>query len=221
MILRPPPSQLQAVPRGAGRLLTMAYLAGGLYCKRKFGRLAHRWGCGPDAVAKQIWQQMEKDGDLLELADLDQDVARKLERKCRKLMEYALPYIFPVSNFCDSEANLIFRIETPAAQTRAFKNIICLATRALGLKRIFASCTYIQEVGISQTCITELWRGNEPIPDPEWKFYLEFAASCVSDEDKLGGLVEAKKLDELISVVPIDNGEYSVIEKLLIASNDG
>jgi hypothetical protein len=84
--------QLQPIP-GAGRLMTKAYLAGDRYCKKTFGRLAHRWGFGPDVVAKQIWEQVEKDGILLELTDLDQATSRELKDKCRKLMEYALPYV--------------------------------------------------------------------------------------------------------------------------------
>jgi hypothetical protein len=93
VILRPL-TQSQVVPSGPGRLLTEAYLAGDRYCERKFGRLAHKWGLGPDAVAKQIWEQIEKDGILLDLTDLDQDVAHELEGKCQALMKYALPYIF-------------------------------------------------------------------------------------------------------------------------------
>jgi hypothetical protein len=106
-----------------------------------------------------------------------------------------------------------------AAQLRAFKNIVHLTTHVLGLRLMFLSCKHLREAGISQMCITELWRGAEPIPDhPEWKFYLEFAASSVSDEAKPGCLVETQKLDKLVSV-PVESGEYSVIEKLLVASD--
>jgi hypothetical protein len=84
---------------------------------------------------------------------------------------------------------------------------------------MFLSCKHVRKAGTSQTHITELWRGAEPIPDnPEWKLYLGFAASCVSDEAKLGCLVETQKLDKLVSV-PVESGEYSVIEKLLVASD--
>jgi hypothetical protein len=91
VVLRPP--QLQVLAREPGRLLTKAYLAGDRYCKKTFGRLAHRWGFGPDAVAKHIWEQVAKDGILLELTDLDLTSSRELEEKCEKLMKYTLPYV--------------------------------------------------------------------------------------------------------------------------------
>jgi hypothetical protein len=122
-----------------------------------------------------------------------------------------------VFNFCD-KANLTPRKEKPAAQLRAFKHIVHLTTRAFGLRRMFLTCKHIRQAGISQTCISQLWRGPEPIPDhPNWKFYLEFAAYCICDEGKLGCLVETKRLDELV-YVPGKSGEYSVIEQLLVAS---
>jgi hypothetical protein len=210
--------QLQLIPSGAGRLLTEAYLAGGRYCAQIFGRLAYRWELGPDAVAKQIWEQVEKEGSLSELIDLDQKAARELEEKCRKLMEYTLPCAFLCSS-CFDEADLFPRKETISAQLRAFKNIVHLMTRVLGLRLMFLTSKHIRESGDLRTSITELWTGAEPIDDhSEWKLYLEFAASCVSDEAKLGCLVETQKLDKLISI-PVESGEPSVIERLLVASD--
>ena len=68
VILRP--AQLQVLGVGPGRLLTKFYLEGGLFIGHKFGCLAHKLGLGPDAVAKQIWEQAEKDGKLLKLTNL-------------------------------------------------------------------------------------------------------------------------------------------------------
>ena len=118
----------------------------------------------------------------------------------------------------DVKAYLFPRTETRTSQLRAFKSIIPLTTRVLQLRLMFLSCKRLQAAGTSRECIIELWGGSGPSLDQkEWKFYLEFAASCVSDEDKLGGLVETKNLDELVSV-PIESGESSVIERLLVAS---
>jgi hypothetical protein len=211
---------LQVVPSGPGRLLTLFYSAGGLYVGRKVDRLVHMWGWGPEAVAKEIWKQVEKDGILSELADLDPDVIRKLRAKCQKLMKHTLPYDFPISSCCN-KADIMSSTETPAAQLRAFKHIVHLATRVLGLRLMFLSSQHIPEfeAGISESSLAEFWKGDEPIPEnPEWKFYLEFAASCVSDEDRLGRLVEDMKSDKLVSV-PDKSGEYSVIETLLVAAD--
>jgi hypothetical protein len=66
--------------------------------------------------------------------------------------------------------------------------------------------------------IIRLWLGVGPVVNGlEWIFYLGFAASCICDEDKLAGLLEDSKRGDL-GHIPIDSGEYSVIERLLVAS---
>ena len=95
--LRPPkrpPPQLPVIPPGPGRLLTIAYLEGGRRLGQGVGYLAHELGLGPDAVTKQIWELVDKEGRLLEQTDLAPEAIHNLEKKSRKLMEYALPYAF-------------------------------------------------------------------------------------------------------------------------------
>jgi hypothetical protein len=66
--------------------------------------------------------------------------------------------------------------------------------------------------------IVKFWRGARPsFEHAEWCFYLEFAASCVSDEAKLAILLEDKRLDEVVDV-PVISGKYSAVEQLLVAS---
>jgi hypothetical protein len=61
--------------------------------------------------------------------------------------------------------------------------------------------------------------GIDEVPDvPEWSFFLEFAASCIFEEEAgVASLLENSVLDDL-SCVPDSVGEYSVIEQLLVAS---
>jgi hypothetical protein len=71
---------------------------------------------------------------------------------------------------------------------------------------------------MSKEAIVKLWRDVEPLSDhTEWSFYLELAASCISDEVELAVLLEGKQLEEVVDV-PMTSGKYSVIEKLLVAS---
>lgn len=52
----------------------------------------------------------------------------------------------------------------------------------------------------------------------EWNFFLGFAASCIfEDVPGVASLLENSKLNDL-GYIPIDTGEYSVIEQLLVAS---
>jgi hypothetical protein len=73
-------------------------------------------------------------------------------------------------------------------------------------------------VGTLKASVVKLWRGNDVrSPDLEWDFFLELAASCVCDEARLAEFLEGKMVNELARI-PVDSGEYSVIERLLVAS---
>jgi len=112
---------------------------------------------------------------------------------------------------------MVLRTETYTAQLKAFKDIISLTTRFLGLRDVFLRCEHVQATGVSKANIMKLWSGTGPSPGYEWDFSLELAVSCVCDEAKLAVFLEGKKLDELVRV-PVESGEYSVVERLLVAS---
>jgi hypothetical protein len=68
--------------------------------------------------------------------------------------------------------------------------------------------------------VIRLWLGVGPVTnDSEWIFYLGFAASCICDEDELAGLLDNQLGHP--GFIPIDSGECSVIERLLVASESG
>jgi hypothetical protein len=115
--------------------------------------------------------------------------------------------------------DLMRRTQTVATQLVAFKRIVALTSRFIGLRHLFICCKHLQATKISKVDIVKLWRGaNEPPSNHvEWNFYLELAASCVSDEAKLAILLEDKQLDDVVDV-PVAGGKYSVIEQLLVAS---
>jgi hypothetical protein len=68
----------------------------------------------------------------------------------------------------------------------------------------------------------QLWNGTTPDCSPryylEWEFFLELAASCVCDDAKLAVFLEGNDLNQLVNV-PVESGEYSIIERLLVASS--
>ena len=109
------------------------------------------------------------------------------------------------------------RIETPAAQMRAFKHLVNLTTRLPELRRVFLRCKYLKG-GTSKMWIVEVWKGTEhPVDHLEWNFCLDYAASCISDEANLAGVLEDTKGIDLVRI-PVESGSYSVIERLLVAS---
>ena len=115
------------------------------------------------------------------------------------------------------DADLTQRVETPAAQLRAFKHIVNLTTRLPELRRIFLGCKHLKG-GTSRLWIVDVWKGVEPSIDHlEWSFCIEYAASCISDEANLAGLLEDTKRIEFVHI-PVESGRYSVIERMLVAS---
>jgi hypothetical protein len=86
---------------------------------------------------------------------------------------------------------------------------------------VFLRCNHFPAAGVTKESVLELWKGDKYCSEDysEWHFFLEFAASCICDEDKLGDLLETSELDNL-GCIPDDGcGQYSVIERLLVASN--
>jgi hypothetical protein len=203
VVLRDPQPQA-IIPRGAGRLLSLAYLAGGRYVGKKFGRLAHEMGYGPDAASERVRKRFENKAERLsELANLRRgEVDHSLRKNCLELMAYTLP------------------AETPLTQLRAFKNIVTLVTRFPGLRHVFISCRHLRAAGTSKPHIVELWQGSNNVfgETSEWTFFLEFAVSCICDEDKLACVVESSELD-ILGLIAADTGQYSVIEELLVATS--
>jgi hypothetical protein len=56
-----------------------------------------------------------------------------------------------------------------------------------------------------------------------WNFFLRFAASCIFEDDAgVARVLENadSKIDDL-SYIPVDGGKFSIIERLLVASESG
>ena len=97
--------------------------------------------------------------------------------------------------------------------------MVTLTTRFLGLRHVFIRCERLRVAGVSKENVTNLWKGTKgSTPNhSEWNFFLELAASCISDEPKIANILESNKVGD-IGCVPSSSGEYSIIERLLVAS---
>ena len=90
-----------------------------------------------------------------------------------------------------------------------------LTTRYPGLRRLFLRCKKVQRAGNSQDMISALWVRVGCPGDREWLFFWRFAASCISDERKVGAMLEDTPPPQLGCVYI---GELSIIERLLVES---
>lgn len=137
----------------------------------------------------------------------------------RKNYEICPTVSLPLPHY-DVEINAIQSIENPFTQLKAFKSIVHLITRFPGLRPLFLRSQPLQADEPSKESAIQLWgdgRDTSNYPS-EWNFFLEFAASCLSDEAKVGDILEGSNADDL-GHIPVDTGEYSVIERLLVASD--
>jgi hypothetical protein len=215
-------SQFPLVPLGPGRLLSIAYLEGGRFIGQKFGRLAHQRGHGPDATVIRLLKELEsREEHLVRPSHLRCEVGGELEKDCWKLLQYALPSVFFLFVIL---VGLIRnpRTETPATQLKAFKSIIYLTTRFPGLRHVFGRCKALRAAGAIKASTITMWTGKNPVSDvsDRWTFFLRFAASCIFEDDAGAASVlenANSKIDDL-AYIPTDGGEFSIIERLLVAS---
>lgn len=91
------------------------------------------------------------------------------------------------------------RSETPETQLVAFRCIVTLTTRYLGLRWLFVEHLKSETAPHpSPSDISELWRkGRENYNDREWNFFLGYAAYCVSAPDAITVTAETHKPSDL------------------------
>ncbi|KAJ7135684.1 caspase domain-containing protein [Mycena epipterygia] len=203
---RPISDQDQCVPfspsRGTGSTLYQAYSSMGLFAQRHANKAAHAVGLGPQAMVDRI-QAFFGDGLDREarLNELQSFRSQALEKKCLRLMKYALPS------------------ESFSTQLQAWKGIVMLTTRYPGLRRIFLNCKHIRRVGPLRDSIIALWNrsGDRPDRNPHDLDFQSFAAACIADED-IARILEQSSCP-LWCLDETNDQTISVIERLLVASD--
>ena len=82
--------------------------------------------------------------------------------------------------------------ELPDTQLVAFKGIVMLITRYIGLRHLFlAVLSSASMPRPSRAAICELWRSGSEGGDQEWNFFLEYAAYCISASNDITRTIEA------------------------------
>jgi hypothetical protein len=87
---------------------------------------------------------------------------------------------------------------------------------------VFLRCKALQAGGATKEHTISMWMGDNPATgaSDQWIFFLRFAASCIF-EDHTGVASILENADSKIAdlgCIPVENGELSVIEQLLVAS---
>lgn len=77
-------------------------------------------------------------------------------------------------------------------QLIAFRSIVLLSTRYVGLRWLFAEilAARLKGASLSQSHLSQLWRDVTSGGDPDWEFFLEYAAYCVAAFDHVTRAVE-------------------------------
>jgi hypothetical protein len=183
--------------------------------------MAHRLGLGPNVVAQKI-SAFFGTGDerrlrLIELRN-NQQIPATLEKYCSRLMGYTLPCVSLVRTVftVHSPTLLLFHsTESPSTQRQAFEKVVTLTTLLPGLQLLFLRSRCMRRVPITKDDISELWDRSDISLDPDWSYWRTFAATCLS-EARISAMLEATSVSQLADCQH-DNGDLSVIERLLIA----
>lgn len=124
----------------------------------------------------------------------------KLSSECRKLLKYARRYVWS-DDISDIQAlTHQFSSELPETQLLAFRSIVMLTTRYLGLRWLFIEHLKSDSAPRpSQSDLSNLWRKDRTAyVDREWDFFLKYAAYCVSaPDDSVTGIAETYKPSDL------------------------
>ncbi|KZP15427.1 hypothetical protein FIBSPDRAFT_1048083 [Athelia psychrophila] len=101
------------------------------------------------------------------------DSVKKLQKLCKKLAGYTHGH-------------------PPETQLLAFKRIVMLTTRFIGLRCMFADplASKMRVTSLDQSSLSRLWRASASHGGLEWDFFLKFAAYCITASDRITSAVE-------------------------------
>ncbi|KZP20676.1 hypothetical protein FIBSPDRAFT_1044707 [Athelia psychrophila] len=98
---------------------------------------------------------------------------KKLRKLCKSLTEYTHGH-------------------PPQTQLLAFKNIVMLTTRFIGLRCMFVDplALRLKVTSLDQSTLSRLWKASGIHGGSEWDFFLKFAAYCITASDRITSAVE-------------------------------
>lgn len=210
------PNRQIAVQIGAGIYLSKLFSAGGKYVEAAFRQLGKLLARGPTAAIEDVVKLFDDDSATC-LAKLDElyiqrqssratngrqprnatyasNTISKLEKPCRKILGYAKRCVaYSIFQMLALFKPLISS-DVPYTQLLAFKGIVLLTTRYIGLRHIFMKHLSTKNMpNPSQADICDLWKSGGAEGDQQWEFFRKYAAYCISAPDKITTTIEAYK----------------------------
>ncbi|KAF7370238.1 hypothetical protein MSAN_00654600 [Mycena sanguinolenta] len=177
-----------------GRTMDQVYTTLGKAVEAQANRAAYALGLGPQVVAQKIKVYFgNREETIQQLELLATAVPPKLEKRCLKLMKYAL------------------LTESANVQHQAFKNIVHLVTSFPGLRLVFLHTKFLN-ASPSLDTVCQLWNHSSGSPDEDWEFWKILAATCLTEPD-ISTIVEGSPVSNLSNC---QQEGLSVVEQLMI-----
>ncbi|KAF7339119.1 Catabolite degradation [Mycena venus] len=177
-----------------GRTLDQVYTSLGNVFEKQANHAAYALGMGPHIVAGKIkayFRSGEERVERLELLRIS--VPLQLEKRCLKLIKYALP------------------AESVKVQHQAFKEIVDVVTLFPGVRSLFPFVKCL-DGETSENAISTLWDRSSECPDKDRKFWQVFAETCLTESD-ISTIVEGSSFSDLSNC---QQEGLSVVEQLLV-----
>ncbi|KAJ6480855.1 hypothetical protein C8R45DRAFT_1100439 [Mycena sanguinolenta] len=178
----------------SGRTMDQVYTTLGKAVEKQANRAAFVFGLGPQVVAQKIKVYFGNADETVQRLDLlATSVPPKLEKRCSKLMKYALP------------------TESANVQCQAFKNIVHLVTSFPGLRVVLLRTKFL-DAAPSLDTLSELWGCSSGGSDDNWEFWKILAATSLS-QSTISTVVEGSLVLDLSNC---QQEGLSVVEQLMV-----
>ncbi|KAJ6447472.1 hypothetical protein C8R45DRAFT_1224883 [Mycena sanguinolenta] len=178
----------------SGRIMDQVYTSLGKTVETQANRAAYALGLGPQVVAQKIKVYFGNGDEIVQRLELlATSIPLKLEKRCSKLMKYALP------------------TESANVQCQAFKDIVHLVTSFPGLRLVFLRTKFL-DAATSLDTISELWDHSSGGSDEDWEFWKKLAATCLT-ESTISTMVEESRVSDLSNC---QQEGLSVVEQLMV-----
>ncbi|KZP05684.1 hypothetical protein FIBSPDRAFT_344165 [Athelia psychrophila] len=188
----------RVVQNGPGMHLNLAFTAGGVYLEAGLRGVAKLLELGPVPVVKAIETVFADAAQRIAILDelfllrappppADENSAAQLQPKASKT-------IVKLKKLCRKLLKFTSSSELPDTQLLAYKGIVMLTTRYIGLRLLFVEQLPFKD-GAQQPSkhdIVDAWRHGSS-GEPEWEFWLQFAAYCLASPDEITVAVETLK----------------------------
>ncbi|KAJ6456052.1 hypothetical protein C8R45DRAFT_1111057 [Mycena sanguinolenta] len=178
----------------SGRTVDQVYTSLGKAVEKQANHAAYVFGLGPQVVAQKIKVYFGNGDEIVQRLELlATSIPPKLEKRCLKLMKYALP------------------TESANVQCQAFKNIVHLVTSFPGLRVVLLRTKFLNGSPSLDT-VSQLWDCSSGGSDEDWEFWKKLAATCLT-ESTISTVVEGSPVSDLSNC---QQEALSVVEQLMV-----